>query len=166
MLGKFVYPTLPKSLRMLLVYPERMAVGVKGGKEVCLDYHRHRLGNTSFKVPRECRQQNFTIIKDQQVRHSKCLYQRWFKRFISGNFRQAMLKRSTNQPMRNIAYNILEADATHIGAKMAEVRCRSQYVQFFLMFIRYEEHKSSYSTNVADVYCYRFYICMIIKCSI
>ena len=54
-LGKFVYPTLPKSLGTLLVYPERMAVGVKGGKEVCLDYHRHRLGNTSFKVPRECR---------------------------------------------------------------------------------------------------------------
>ena len=28
-LGKFVYPTLPKSLGTLLVYPKRMAVGVK-----------------------------------------------------------------------------------------------------------------------------------------
>ena len=28
-LGKFVYPTMPKSLGMLLVYPKRMAVGVK-----------------------------------------------------------------------------------------------------------------------------------------
>ena len=28
-MGKFVYPTLPKSLMMLLVYPRRMAAGVK-----------------------------------------------------------------------------------------------------------------------------------------
>ena len=26
---QIIYPTMPKSLRMLLVYPERMAVGVK-----------------------------------------------------------------------------------------------------------------------------------------
>ena len=28
-LGKFVYSTLPKCLGMLLVYPKRMAVGIK-----------------------------------------------------------------------------------------------------------------------------------------
>ena len=28
-LGKFVYSTLPKCLEMLLVYPKRMAVGIK-----------------------------------------------------------------------------------------------------------------------------------------
>ena len=28
-LGEFIYPILPKSLGMLLVYPKRMAVGVQ-----------------------------------------------------------------------------------------------------------------------------------------
>ena len=32
-LSKFVYPTLLKSLGMLLVYPKRMAVGVKPKEE-------------------------------------------------------------------------------------------------------------------------------------
>ena len=39
MLGKFVYPTLPKSLGMLLVYPKRIAVGVKP-KEALKENHR------------------------------------------------------------------------------------------------------------------------------
>ena len=37
-LGKFIYPTLPKSLGMLLVYPKRMAVGVKPIEVFCEEF--------------------------------------------------------------------------------------------------------------------------------